>query len=204
MASKLTWFLCAGSKLTVSVLPSPQSVLSTQRHRYTQCPCWFIPERFKFCGHRLWDREKPKQPHQSRQSKRNASVPGTRTQQNKPDQNNIKKGTEKTKKPTEVLKNVMQEDQKGCKKINIRLEERGPILPYFECDDRLTWLLCGWWSKLTRFLDAGGTSLGFTVSIEIELVLSGWSILTSFQCEGLNLIWFQFSERNWFVLCLGV
>ena len=31
--------------------------------------------------------------------------------------------TKKTKKPTGVLKNVMQEDQKGCKKNNIRAEE---------------------------------------------------------------------------------
>ena len=91
--------------------------------------------------------------------------------------------TEKTKNPTGVLKNVMQEDQKGCKKNNIRPEERGPKLMWY----RLTWFLCGWWSKLTRFLDAGRKSLGFSVSIEIELVLSWWSILTWFQCEGLNL-----------------
>ena len=31
--------------------------------------------------------------------------------------------TKKTKKPTGVLKNVMQEDQKGCEKNNIRAEE---------------------------------------------------------------------------------
>ena len=40
----------------------------------------------------------------------------------------------------------------------------GPILAYFECDDRLT-CLCGWWwwwSTLTRFLHAGRKSLGFT------------------------------------------
>ena len=83
---------------------------------------------------------------------------------------------------------MMQEDQKSCKKNNIRPEEPWPKLRYYECDDRLTWFLYGWWSKLTRFLDAGGISFGFTVSIEIELVLSGRSMLTSFQCEGLNLI----------------
>ena len=48
----------------------------------------------------------------------------------------------------------------------------GPILACFECDDRLTWFLCGWWwwSKLTRFLDTGHKSLGFSVSINIDLV----------------------------------
>ena len=47
----------------------------------------------------------------------------------------------------------------------------GPKLTCFKCDDRLTWFLCGlWWSKLTRFLDAGRKSLGFSVSIEIDLV----------------------------------
>ena len=59
----------------------------------------------------------------SRQGELNASVPGTRTQQNKPDQKNNKSRTKKTQKPTGVLKNVMQEDQKGCKKNNIRAEE---------------------------------------------------------------------------------
>ena len=52
-------------------------------------------------------------------------------------------------------------------------------LTCFGCDDRLTWFLCGWWWwKLTRFLDAGRKSAGFSVGIEIDLVLSGWSILT--------------------------
>ena len=59
----------------------------------------------------------------SRQGELNASVPGTRTQQNKPDQKNNKSRTKKTQKPTGVLKNVMQEDQKGCKKNSIRAEE---------------------------------------------------------------------------------
>ena len=96
----------------------------------------------------------------------------------------------------------MQEDQKGCKKNNKRAEEWGPKLACFECDDRLTWFLWGW-SKLTRFSDAGRKSLSFSVSIEIELVLSGWSILTWSQCEGLNLTWFQFRDRNWFVFVSG-
>ena len=71
----------------------------------------------------------------------------------------------------------MVQDRKVCKN-NMRAEECGPKLTCFECDDRLTWFLCGWWSKLTRFLDAGRKSLGFSVSIEIDLVLSRWSILT--------------------------
>ena len=58
----------------------------------------------------------------------------------------------------------------------------GQKLSCFECDVRLTWFLCGWWwSKLTRFLDERRKSLGFSVSIRIDLVLSGWSILTWFQ-----------------------
>ena len=38
---------------------SPQTVISTQRHQqYPQCPSWFfILERYKFCGHRQWDRK---------------------------------------------------------------------------------------------------------------------------------------------------
>ena len=47
----------------------------------------------------------------------------------------------------------------------------GPKLTCFDGDDRLTRLLRGWWSKLTRFLDAGRKSLGFRVSIEIDVVL---------------------------------
>ena len=47
----------------------------------------------------------------------------------------------------------------------------GPKLTCLEFDDRLNWFLCGWWSKLTRFLDAGRKSLGFRVSIEIDVVL---------------------------------
>ena len=47
----------------------------------------------------------------------------------------------------------------------------GPKLNCFKSDDRLTWFLCrSWWSKLTRFLDGGRKSLGFSVSIEIDLV----------------------------------
>ena len=47
----------------------------------------------------------------------------------------------------------------------------GPELTCCECDDRWTCFLCGWWrSKLTRALDAGRKSLGFSVSIENGLV----------------------------------
>ena len=43
-------------------------VLSTQRHQqYPQCPSWFfILERYKFCDHRQWDREKPNVATESR------------------------------------------------------------------------------------------------------------------------------------------
>ena len=65
----------------------------------------------------------------------------------------------------------------------------GPKLSCFECDDRLTWFMGGWWwSKLTRILDTGPKSLGFSASIEIDLVLSGWSILAWFQCGGSNVV----------------
>ena len=194
VASKLNWFLCGWSKLTVCLLRSHQTVLSTQRHRYTLCPCWFIPERFKFCGHRLCCREKPKQPHQSRQSKWNASVPVTRTQQNKPDQKNMKNGTEKTKKPTRVLKNVMQEDHKGCKKNNIRREERGPKLSYYECDDRLTWFLCGWRSKLTRF----------SMRAVYRLVLVWASRFNWFWLGGRHWLHFSVRDWTWFYFSLGI
>ena len=43
------------------VLSSHLTVFSTQRHQYTQCPCWFfILERYKFCGQT--ETEKSKQP----------------------------------------------------------------------------------------------------------------------------------------------
>ena len=51
------------------------------------------------------------------------SVPGTRTQQNKPAHKNKKNENQEDKQPTGVLKNVMQEDQNGCKKNNIHAEE---------------------------------------------------------------------------------
>ena len=52
-----------------------------------------------------------------------------------------------------------------------KLTVRGPKLTCFECDDRLTWFLCGWWlSKLNWFLETGRKPLGFSVSIEIDLV----------------------------------
>ena len=61
---------------------SHQTVLSTQRHhqQYTQCPSWFfILERYDLCGHRLSNRETPKQnngetPSSTRINSRNISV----------------------------------------------------------------------------------------------------------------------------------
>ena len=78
----------------------------------------------------------------------------------------------------------------------------GPKLTCFECDDRLTWFLLGrWWSKLTRFLDAGRQSLGFSVSIEIDLVLV-WAVdidLISVWRVKLDIISVQGSELICFV-----
>ena len=52
----------------------------------------------------------------------------------------------------------------------------GPKLTRLECDDRLTCFSCGWWwSKMSRFLDTGRKSLGFSVSIEMDLVF-GWMV----------------------------
>ena len=49
-----------------------------------------------------------------------------------------------------------------------------PKITCCESDDRLTVFLCGCWlSPLTRFLDAGNESLGFSVSIEIDLAFIG-------------------------------
>ena len=49
----------------------------------------------------------------------------------------------------------------------------------------IAWFYVVWASKLSWFL-------------------SGWAILTYFQCGGSNLAWFQFRDRNCFVLCMGV
>ena len=72
----------------------------------------------------------------------------------------------------------------------------------FECDDQLTWFLCEWWwSKLTRFLDAGHKSLGFSVRIEIDLV-SVWVVdidLISVWETKLDLISVEGSELIYFV-----
>ena len=51
-------------------------------------------------------------------------------------------------------------------------------IDFFNCDDRLTWFLCGWWSKLTRFLDAGRKSLGFSVASNLTSFLCEWSKMT--------------------------
>ena len=45
--------------LLCCVLSSQKTVFSPQRHHYTQSPCWFILERYKWCGHRrLWNMSK--------------------------------------------------------------------------------------------------------------------------------------------------
>ena len=90
----------------------------------------------------------------------------------------------------------------------------GPKLTCFDGDDRLTRLLRGWWSKLTRFLDAGRQSPGFSVSIEIGLVLvwmvnidliSVWRVkLDIISVWGSQLIYFVSACRKWlaFRICI--
>ena len=64
---------------------------------------------------------------------------------------------------------------------------------------------CVWWRlKLTRVLDAGRESHGFSVSIEMTWFLSGWLILTRFRCGRSNMTLVQFRDQNWFVSCMGV
>ena len=69
----------------------------------------------------------------------------------------------------------------------------GPKLTCFCCGDRVTRFLCGL-STFPWFLDAGRQSLGFSVSIEIDLISVWRSNLTRFQCR----------DPNWFGICVGV
>ena len=94
----------------------------------------------------------------------------------------------------------------------------GPKLTYFRSDDRLIWFLCRWWwSKLTWFLYVGRKSLGFSVSIEVDLVWNwlGFSVgieidfvfgrgskSTSVCVWAKNyLVWIYGSKVTW---CLGM
>ena len=61
----------------------------------------------------------------------------------------------------------------------------GPKLTYFECDGRLICFFV--WVVVA-------IELGFGCGPQIAWFWSGWSILT----------WYQFRDRNWFVLCLGI
>ena len=80
-----------------------------------------------------------------------------------------------------------------------KLTVRGPKLTCFECDDRWTCFLCRWWwSKLTRFLDAGRKSLGFSMSIEIYLVLVWVVDIDSISMLGIAI------DRYWHYLSLGI
>ena len=72
----------------------------------------------------------------------------------------------------------------------------------FYSGDRLSYILCGW-SNLAWFLYAGRKSLGLSVSIERDFVLSRWSILTWFHCGGSNFTWFQWKDKNWLVFYVG-
>ena len=55
----------------------------------------------------------------------------------------------------------------------------GPKSTCVRCGNRLIWPLCGC-SKLTCIFDAGRKSLGFGVSIEVDLVMCVWSKLACF------------------------
>ena len=76
-------FICCYCCLHVKPLFLPNDNSSTP----SQCPSWFILERYKFCGHRQCDREKPNA-KDSRYNvpvgKPRASVPGTREQEKTP------------------------------------------------------------------------------------------------------------------------
>ena len=63
----------------------------------------------------------------------------------------------------------------------------------FNCSDRLTWFLCGWWSKLTRFLNAGRKSLGFSISTEIDLV---FVCVVDTDLISVNSTCIQFGDRQ--------
>ena len=90
------------------------------RHQRTQCPRWFILEKYKLCGHRPWDGEEPKQPQliKVRQVKCQRTWYENTTKQARPEK--IRKiRTKKTKKRTGVMKNDarserLQEEQHTC------------------------------------------------------------------------------------------
>ena len=111
--------------------------------------------------------------------------------------------------------------------IDLVFSVGGRIWRDFSVGMKLIWLLCGW-PKLTWFLNAGRSSLVFSVSMQIDLhfvwvvqidLISVWgsnltwfqcrmklnwllctlSKMTSFQCGGSALIWFSWSGRKWLV-----
>ena len=101
----------------------------TQRHHYTQCSCWFfILERCNllFCGHRLWwDRVNQTIAINQGISKWNASnVPGTRTQQNRPDH---KITNRKQTQRTESLLKIAVRETMFCQSFSSPLQR---VVPY--------------------------------------------------------------------------
>ena len=83
----------------------------------------------------------------------------------------------------------------------------GLKLTCFKCCGRLAWFMCvWWWPKLTRFLDAGRKTLGFSGSTEIDLVfvwviendlISAWGIeLDLISVLGSELICFVSGGRK--------
>ena len=113
-----------------------KTVVSTQRHHCTQSLCWFMLERYKLCGHRLWNRAN--QTVAINQGKASEVLAYRVREHNKTSQTITKRRTrkkeqrknKKQKKTAGVLKNVMQEGRKGkerkgcnCQQNTIRTEE---------------------------------------------------------------------------------
>ena len=101
------------------------TVISTQRHQYTQSPCWFILERHKFCGHRrpctrvnqtvqFINVKQVKCQRTGRENTRTQARPKKKQKKGKTQRRKGKKKENNAKQTTGVLKDVkMQEDRKG-------------------------------------------------------------------------------------------
>ena len=79
--------------------------------------------------------------------------------------------------------------------VGSKLTTCGPKLTCLECDEKLTYLLCGWWlSKLTWFWDAGSKSLGLVWA-------SNW---LGFCLGGRYWLEFSVGDRTWLDFSLGI
>ena len=75
-----------------------------------------------------------------------------------------------------------------CEELKLTL--CGPKLTCFDYDRWTSFLRWRWWSKVTRFSDAGRKWLGFIVSIEIDMVFV-WVVdldLISLWWVGIDLV----------------